>query len=269
MNLMEALKCDFCGGRLVMDDSREFATCEMCGTKYMKTTIQQKIQEIRGSVAIEGDVSVKQADFIIRGGVIEKYNGSSTEVNIPNIVTHIGKEAFKDCKGIKTVVIPNTVKEIGDYAFQNCESLVSIIIPDSVICIGGFAFEGCRGLTSVTIQSGVTIIGFKAFCSCCNLTEITIPDSVEELRGGAFSGCTSLYKVILPLQFQNEITIGRAFSGTAFCIAFYEYKKKKHELQVKEYRAYNRKNYKCQYCGGSFRGIVNKVCSVCGKPKDY
>lgn len=25
----------------------------------------------------------------------------------------------------------------------------------------------------------------------------------------------------------------------------------------------------CQHCGGSFRGLFNKVCRTCGKPKDY
>lgn len=25
----------------------------------------------------------------------------------------------------------------------------------------------------------------------------------------------------------------------------------------------------CQFCGGAFKGILKKVCSVCGKPKDY
>lgn len=53
---MRALKCDFCGANLVMDKSREFATCEFCGTKYLKETIQEKIQEIRGQVSIVGAV---------------------------------------------------------------------------------------------------------------------------------------------------------------------------------------------------------------------
>ena len=34
-----------------------------------------------------------------------------------------------------------------------------------------------------------------------------------------------------------------------------------------------KKKYKecgvCQYCGGNFKGILTKKCSVCGKPKDY
>ena len=53
---MKPLRCDFCGGQLVMDESREFAVCEFCGTKYMKETVQQKIQEICGQVSVVGAV---------------------------------------------------------------------------------------------------------------------------------------------------------------------------------------------------------------------
>lgn len=56
MKSMEALKCDFCGGGLIIDDSREFAKCEFCGTKYMANTLRAKIQEIRGTVKVEGAV---------------------------------------------------------------------------------------------------------------------------------------------------------------------------------------------------------------------
>lgn len=56
MKSMEALKCDFCGGGLIIDDSREFAVCEFCGTKYMASTLRAKIQEIRGTVKVEGAI---------------------------------------------------------------------------------------------------------------------------------------------------------------------------------------------------------------------
>ena len=56
MKSMEALNCDFCGGGLIIDDSREFAKCEFCGTKYMASTLRAKIQEIKGTVKVEGAV---------------------------------------------------------------------------------------------------------------------------------------------------------------------------------------------------------------------
>ena len=56
MKSMEALKCDFCGGGLIIADSREFAKCEFCGTKYMASTLRAKIQEIKGTVKVEGAI---------------------------------------------------------------------------------------------------------------------------------------------------------------------------------------------------------------------
>ena len=37
------------------------------------------------------------------------------------------------------------------------------------------------------------------------------------------------------------------------------------EQNQMKYRQMNR----CQHCGGTFTGLFNKKCSVCGKPKDY
>ena len=56
MSTFKALRCDFCNGGLIIDDSREFAVCEFCGTKYMASTLRAKIQEIRGTVKVEGAV---------------------------------------------------------------------------------------------------------------------------------------------------------------------------------------------------------------------
>ena len=28
-------------------------------------------------------------------------------------------------------------------------------------------------------------------------------------------------------------------------------------------------NGRCRYCGGEFKGLFEKVCSVCKTPKDY
>ena len=41
---MSALQCDVCGGRLIMDDSREFSTCEGCGTQYTVGAMRNMMQ---------------------------------------------------------------------------------------------------------------------------------------------------------------------------------------------------------------------------------
>lgn len=55
---MEPLQCDICGGKLTMDISGEFAVCESCGMRHSKNRVQQKVQEIKGTVKVEGIANV-------------------------------------------------------------------------------------------------------------------------------------------------------------------------------------------------------------------
>ena len=68
---------------------------------------------------------------------------------IPNSVTSIGNDAFRDCYGLTSVTIPNSVISIGNSAFRDCSGLTSVNIGNSVTSIGECAFQDCSGLTSV------------------------------------------------------------------------------------------------------------------------
>ena len=160
-----------------------------------------------------------------------------TEIVIPDIVTSIGDNAFKDCSGLTSVEIPNSVTSIGKSAFSGCTSLTSITLPfigksvDGTIythfgyifgasssssnyenvpqtlksvtitgssSIGDLAFYGCSNLTSIEIPNSVTSIGDRAFLICTSLTSIEIPDSVTSIGDLAFSGCSNLTSIEIP-----------------------------------------------------------------------
>lgn len=102
---------------------------------------------------------------------------------IPDKVTSIDDEAFKNCNRLTSVTIPDSVTTIGRYAFANCSSLAAINIPDSVNSIGDCAFYNCIGLTSVTIPESVTTIGKNPFAKCTGLISISICKVIGTRRG--------------------------------------------------------------------------------------
>ena len=93
---------------------------------------------------------------------------------------------------ITKVVIPNSVTSIGMNAFRDCTLLTSVNIPNSVTSISGGAFYNCTSLTSINIPNSVTSIGSRAFYNCTSLTSIEIPNSVTNRFDRVFQGCTNL-----------------------------------------------------------------------------
>lgn len=88
-------------------------------------------------------------EFVIVGdGVLLGYNGSDTDVVIPNGVKYIG-DAFRDYIPLHTVTIPDSVTIIGALAFSGCNSMAEAIIPDSVIKISDSAFYNTPWLFDV------------------------------------------------------------------------------------------------------------------------
>ncbi|MDF2537740.1 MAG: Fibronectin type domain [Herbinix sp.] len=76
---------------------------------------------------------------------------SITEYAIPNFITRIDKEAFRECRNLKSIEVPDSVREI-----QSC------------------AFEECHSLERVSLPNGLKKIGYKVFYGCCALNEIRI-----------------------------------------------------------------------------------------------
>lgn len=157
-----------------------------------------------------------QIEFSIPDTVTEIQNGAFQgtlleEVTIPNGVTTISNNTFRNCSNLKKIVIPESVTSIGDYAFASCTALESIEIPASVKTIGAHAFDGCSNLSSITLNEGLQTIGEDAFLGCKKLTSVEIPDHVETIGNYAFENCSGLVTVIFG---KNIGTLGTsAFYG--------------------------------------------------------
>lgn len=152
-------------------------------------------------------------DFVIKDGVLRRYTGSSSEVDIPPGVTEIGDRAleFTGRLVLTSVTIPAGVKRIGDGAFGGCSALTSLTLPESLTEIGASAFYGCTNLTRIAFPERMTYIGNWAFNRCSSLEGIRIPEGVKRVEGCTFWGCTNLRTVTLPAS-AAEVG-GQAFYG--------------------------------------------------------
>ncbi len=148
-------------------------------------------------------------DFVIKDGVLTKYQGAGGAVTIPAGVTKIGDQAFAH-SAITAVTIPEGVTSIGKEAFMNCANLINVVIPNSVTSIGESAFLLCTRLRSVTLGTGITQVEKAAF-SRTGILELTIPANVTTIKESAFSSAEKLKTLTLP---EGLVTIEKnAFDG--------------------------------------------------------
>ena len=144
-----------------------------------------------------GILSDENGFVISRNGILKKYEGDESKIEIPNGVKVIGKHAFYNCTSLQSIIIPSSVEEIGYGSFAYCDSLMSIIIPGSVKIIGIDAFYNCYSLRSITIPNGVEKIENDAFEFCVSLKSIIIPGSIKEIGYNVFYGCDSLESIYI------------------------------------------------------------------------
>lgn len=165
--------------------------------------------------------------------IVEKCDQTLTGyVIIPDGVTEIASEAFKDCTDIMGIGIPGSVTFIGDKAFKNCSSLASVAVSNTQMQIGSRINDGCDKLTGFSYTgtlaewirsdhswagvseidgkpvseiteltaddfAGVTKIGINAFQGWRRLNRVTIPKYVTDIGYSPFALCTGLTSIMV------------------------------------------------------------------------
>ena len=127
----------------------------------------------------------------------ESLAGLSGIVRIPDTVTCIDKNAYKDCLNLEEIYIPDTVTEIGEGAFCGCVNLKEVRLSASVKAIPVRAFFRCKNLVKVSVPSSIDEIGDHAFSECGALAEIKLPGRLKRIGIGTFDGCSNLKAVSL------------------------------------------------------------------------
>ena len=213
------LVCDVCGGNLQMDAGGKTATCQFCGMQYSVERMREKIQEIRGTVKVEGSVQARQTgtteDVEQWRTLMHKYLEASDYQSAYDIIGKIMQAAPSDeeCSKLYPLVrdyidlkvadgklfkyngkrselaLPDGIREIGEDAFAGNNGIKKVVLPDSVQTIAAGAFEKASiKEIAISPNSKLLCIGAHAFLNA-QLTSIYIPASLTTLSEQAFFGC--------------------------------------------------------------------------------
>lgn len=111
-----------------------------------------------------------------------------------------GAYAFQYCYGLREVYIPNTVTTISAQTFRDCRGLTKIRMESNH---PGFALNGTYtwsnnyGLQDASFMEHCTTAapGTYQFSNCASLSKVVIPSVVTSLGNNTFNNCASLLEM--------------------------------------------------------------------------
>ena len=145
-------------------------------------------------------------------GLVSSKAGKSKTVRIPGTVaasatgeryavTSIDTGAFKGSRYLQQVNIGKQVQAIGKQAFQNCKKLKSIKGMAGLTQMGDRAFSGCTSLKKVALGKKVKKIGTRAFQGCKKLRQITVKSTALKAVGKqAIAGTAAKLTIKVPAK---------------------------------------------------------------------
>lgn len=130
-------------------------------------------------------------------------------------ISKVDASSFSGCSGLpllKEVVLPQSVTKIEDNSFKNCTSLSTVNL-DKIEEIGNSAFYDCTNLTGNLILTNLKTLGIRAFAECYNISSIEMP-VVMKIGDGAFNMEYRDESKLVNVTMPNVLSIGySAFAG--------------------------------------------------------
>lgn len=132
---------------------------------------------------------------------------------LPSNLVEIGYSCFMG-SAITSISLPESMTIIRDNAFKDCKSIRgNLHIPDGVTEIGSSVFENCGFDGELRLGKGLVKIGLYAFRGCSMFKgDLIIPDDVTSIGSGAFLGCTG-FRGALVLGTNIQVINNNAFIG--------------------------------------------------------
>ena len=157
-----------------IDDGYNTYTCSNCGDSFteiiipIEFTVTKSNRTQIGYTGAEGEELTIPATFESNGAWYR--------------VTSIGKDAFRDCTGLTSVVLPDSVTSIESRSFAYCASLESVILGENskLVTIGDGAFLSSIELEMIIIPINISFIEAAAFQDCYSLKNIYYDGTIEQ-----------------------------------------------------------------------------------------
>ena len=192
-------------GKTTWHGASSFSNC-----KTLKSVIlPEKLEEIRTSL-FEGCSALTTLvipNTVTKIGKNAFKESGFTQITLPESLTTIEASAFYKTK-LETITIPKNVTKIPTDCFYQCENLTRAMFPNTLTTIDARAFRGCSNLANIDIPTSLETIGIGAFGDCKNLkltNQFRFPDSMKEIGEAAFENCTQLgiNQLIFPGNMEN------------------------------------------------------------------
>jgi len=158
------------------------------------------------AVMIDNDNTPYPVKYIKDGAFANKLG--LTAVILPETLTDLGAQTFKNCTSLKSITLNEGLLRIGKRPFENT-ALTTLTIPDSLEAVDGNPVAGCKSFLSFSLtdsQSHFSLSGgalydkdFDVLYSCPARTEtLQLADAVTEIGNDAFANCFRLGAVEIP-----------------------------------------------------------------------
>lgn len=125
------------------------------GAKYNDELSTYNPETTIGKMVFNGTLTEIPNSYTTSQGFIRGNVNILTIESLPNTITFIGRNAFRECKKLQYVNLPNNLEIIGHRVFQECHKLKQLNIPDKVYQIGEYVCNGCYELKIVNIGKSV------------------------------------------------------------------------------------------------------------------
>ncbi len=201
----------------LMDPAGNIAAQGSLGDTISWTLDSEGVLTITGTGAIDDSVSPDYGKYYF-DNVSSEHSIPIRKVIIGEGITNTGRNLFRECKDISSVVLPDTIEVISDFSFYNCKNLKSIELPPALkeirphafhlsglesveipygVALGPHAFDACSNLTSAILPESLTVFPLQLFFACHKLKELRLPSNVKSIPANAFIG-TGVEKLEIP-----------------------------------------------------------------------